>query len=158
MSNPTGHLVANLLRVPEELRAFPQWVDWRGEESRGRIAKVPYDAATGRRASVADRRTWCSFEEAVRAFKSGNFDGVGFVFSESDPYTGVDLDRCRDPQTGELEEWARAIVDVLGGYAEISPSGRGVHVIVRGKVPTKKGGRLEVYSTRRFFTVTGETL
>jgi putative DNA primase/helicase len=153
-----SRVIANLENIPEELRMTPQWVTWRAMERDGGIAKVPHNAVTGRRASVADRRKWCSFEEAVRALKSGNFDGVGFVFSESDPYTGVDLDDCRDPKTGELEGWARTIVDDLSGYAEISPSGTGVHVIVRGKVPTKGSGRPEVYSTKHFFTMTGETL
>jgi putative DNA primase/helicase len=153
-----SRVITNLENIPEELRMTPQWVTWRAMERDGGIAKVPHNAVTGRRASVADRRTWCSFEEAVRAFESGNFDGVGFVFSDSDPFTGVDLDRCRDPETGELEGWARTIVDDLSGYAEISPSGTGVHVIVTGTVPNKKIGRLEVYSRSRFFTMTGEAL
>lgn len=152
------HLVANLLRVPEELRALPQWVVWRREESRERIAKVPYEAVTGRRASVADAGTWSSFEVAMQALASGAYDGVGFVFCESDPYTGVDLDHCRDPETGELERWAQDIVDALGGYVEVSPSETGVHVIVRGDVRNSKHGRLEVYSKGRFFTMTGEIL
>jgi putative DNA primase/helicase len=61
--------------------------------------------------------------------------GIGYVFSAEDPYTGIDLDKCRDPETGTIEEWAQEIIISLRSYTEISPSGRGVHIIVRGKLP-----------------------
>ncbi len=117
-------------------------------------------ARTGDRASTTDSETWSTFEEAVRAWRGsgGRYDGVGFVFSSGDPYAGVDLDKCRDPETDELEEWAAGIVQYLGGYAEVSPSGTGVHVIVRGEAPGKKRGGVEAYSSRRYFTVTGDAL
>ena len=80
------------------------------------------------------------------------------MFSSGDPFAGVDLDKCRDPQTGELEGWAKKIVRGLDGYAEASPSGTGVHVIVRAKAPNRRRGRIEAYSSERFFTVTGVAL
>jgi putative DNA primase/helicase len=80
------------------------------------------------------------------------------VFSTGDPYAGADLDDCRNPETGELEEWAAKIVQDLDGYAEVSPSGKGVHIIVRGKAPNKKRGKVEAYSSERYFTMTGQVL
>jgi putative DNA primase/helicase len=138
--------------IPEELRQRAQWVVHK--------EKVPYIAGGVGRASSTDSLTWRSFEEAVQALQAspGRYDGIGFVFSSGDPYAGVDLDNCRDPETGELEEWAEKIVAAFGGYAEASPSGTGVHIIVRGKAPNKKRGRVEAYSSERFFTVTGEML
>ncbi len=136
--------------APEELRRRRQWVVRKG--------KIPYNAKTGAAASSTDSETWSTFDEAVRAFEGGGYDGVGFVFGSGDPYAGIDLDKCRDPETGELKAWAQEIVDDLGGYAELSPSGTGVHVIVRGKAPNKKLGRVEAYSVERYFTVTGEAL
>jgi putative DNA primase/helicase len=73
---------------------------------------------------------------------------------------GVDLDKCLDPETGELENWAREIIDELDSYAEISPSGTGVHVLVRGTLPPGRNrkGRFEAYDRGRYFTVTGRHL
>jgi primase-polymerase (primpol)-like protein len=138
--------------IPEELRQRPQWIVHK--------EKVPYIAGGVGRASSTDSLTWRPFEEAVQALHAspGRYDGIGFVFSSGDPFAGVDLDNCRDPETGELEEWAAEIVADFDGYAEASPSGTGVHIIVRGKAPNKKRGRVEAYSSERFFTVTGEVL
>jgi putative DNA primase/helicase len=144
--------------IPEELKARPQWVNWRLEERNGDFTKVPYTPHTGRRASSTDLLTWGTFDEALAALQNGNYDGIGFVFSSGDPYCGVDLDGCRNPKTGELTAWAKEIVDYLDGYAEVSPSGRGVHVIVRGKTPSRRRGAIEVYSSERFFTMTGQAL
>jgi putative DNA primase/helicase len=139
-----------LENIPEELRQRPQWVVHK--------EKVPYIAGGVGRASSTDSLTWRTFEEAVQALRTGRYDGIGFVFSSGDPFSGVDLDDCRNPETGELEEWAQEIVETFDGYAEASPSGTGVHIIVRGKAPNKKRGRVEAYSSERFFTVTGGQL
>jgi primase-polymerase (primpol)-like protein len=139
-----------LENIPEELRQRAQWVVHK--------EKVPYIAGGVGRASSTDSLTWRTFEEAVQALQTGRYDGIGFVFSSGDPFAGVDLDNCRDPETGELEEWAQKTIKVLDGYTEVSPSGTGVHIIVRGKAPNKKRGQVEAYSSERFFTVTGEML
>ncbi len=144
--------------VPEELRRRPQWVVWKYEERDGKSTKVPYIAGGGGKASSTDSGTWRSFGEAVQALKAGRYDGLGFVFSSGDPFAGVDLDSCRNPETGELEEWAAKIVRDLDGYTEASPSGTGVHIIIRGKAPNKKRGKVEAYSSGRYFTVTGRVL
>ncbi len=147
-----------LENVPEEMRTYAHWVAWRLEQRDDEPTKVPYIAGGVERAKSTDSRTWRTFDQAVRALETGRYSGVGFVFSSGDPFTGVDLDKCRNPETGEIEEWAAEIIASLGGYAEISPSGTGVHVIVRGKAPNKRRGRIEVYSSERFFTVTGEVI
>jgi primase-polymerase (primpol)-like protein len=148
----------SLDKIPEELRRRVQFVVYKLEERNGKITKVPYIAGGVGRASSTDSETWRSFEEAVQALRTGRYDGIGFVFSSGDPYAGVDLDGCRDPETGELEEWAAQIVQNLGGYSEASPSGTGVHIIVRGKAPNKKCGKVEAYSSERYFTMTGRVL
>src|SRR5215211_920403 len=147
-----------LENIPEELRQRPQWVVWKLEKRDGKPTKIPYIAGGVGKASSTDSLTWRPFEEAVQALEGGRYDGIGFMFSSGDPFAGVDLDKCRNPETGELEEWAEKIVAAFGGYAEASPSGTGVHIIVRGKAPNKKRGRIEAYSSERFFTVTGGRL
>jgi primase-polymerase (primpol)-like protein len=83
---------------------------------------------------------------------------VGFVFSTADPFTGIDLDRCVDPQTGEVAGWAMEIVRYFDSYSELSTTGTGVHVIVKGEIPNRRKSGIEVYSSKRFFTVTGHVL
>ncbi len=101
---------------------------------------------------------------AVQKFKS---DGIGFVFSPDDPYCGIDLDHCRNLETGETADWARAIIEAINSYTEISPSGDGVHILIRAAMPStgthhKKpmadGGKIEIYDRGRYFTMTGNHL
>jgi hypothetical protein len=145
-----------------ELIGSPQWLCWRSELRNGKATKVPYDPKNGDRASTADAKTWGTYEQAEEALgdPSNGYKGVGFVFTENDPYTGIDLDKCRDPETGEFEPWARELIQEIGTYTEISPSGRGVHMFVRAKLPGAghRAGQIEIYSSGRYFTVTGESV
>jgi primase-polymerase (primpol)-like protein len=70
----------------------------------------------------------------------------------------VDLDDCRDPETGTGANWATAIIDQLDSYTEVSPSGTGYHVLIDGELPDGRNrkGDVELYESARFFTVTGE--
>ena len=157
----TGGPPLTTAAIPAEMKSYPSWVVWKLEERDGKPTKVPFVPGEDRRASTTDLRTWRTFIEAIEAVdahQDGGFDGIGFVFSSGDPFTGIDLDGCRDPGSGEIEGWAEKIIDHAGGYAEVSPSGRGVHIIVRGKAPNSKRGRVECYSERRFFTVTGAVI
>ncbi len=156
---------AELLNVPDELRARRQWVPWRLKKRRDKSGalkwdKIPYQL-DGKHADTTDLMTWSGFDEALEALEDGKhgFRGIGFVFSSADPFSGIDLDNCRGPATGELEEWAEQIIRKLDGYTELSPSGKGVHIVVRGKVPKPRNTkRIEAYSAERFFTMTGRIL
>jgi putative DNA primase/helicase len=141
--------------LPEELMARPQWVVWRavGEKP----DKVPYSARTSRKASSTDLMTWSTFEEALEAYDKGEYAGLGFVFSSGDPYTGIDLDDCVG-EGGEIAPWALEIVRYFDSYTELSATGSGLHIIVRGDVPNRRKGEVEVYSSKRFFTITGHVL
>jgi putative DNA primase/helicase len=138
--------------IPEELRVRPQWVVWKAVGDKP--DKVPYSAGTGRRASSTDLLTWSTFQEALETYENGEYAGLGFVFSSADPYTGIDLDDCVDGD-GEIAPWALEIVRYFDSYTELSATGTGLHVIVRGDVPNRRKGDIEVYSSKRFFTVTG---
>lgn len=145
--------------VPDE---WPQWVCWRYGPPRknGKRPKIPYNPHTGTAADVSNPETWGAHHEAADTFLKGGYDGIGFVFSESDPFTGIDLDGCRNSQTGEIEEWALNIVRELNTYSEVSPSGTGVHCIVAGKLPGpgNRVGNVEVYDHNRYFTWSGKAL
>jgi primase-polymerase (primpol)-like protein len=135
-------------RLPNELTDRDQWVCWRTEDRDGKSTKIPVDPSTGRFASTTDPSTWCSFDRAHEyARDTGEIAGLGFVFTDADPFVGVDLDDCRDPNTGRPTELAKDIVDRLDSYTEVSPSGTGFHVIVRGVLPEGRNrhGDVECY-------------
>src|SRR5215217_770861 len=142
------------------MKELRQWVCWRSEERNGKPTKVPYSPLTGQRASSKDPETWTSYEEAVIVCKEHGYDGIGFVFTVEDDLCGVDLDGCLDPETGEIEGWAQGIIEELDSYTEMSPSGTGVHILVRAKLPERRNrkGRFEAYDRGRYFTITGKHL
>ncbi|WP_199268512.1 phage NrS-1 polymerase family protein [Halomarina oriensis] len=143
--------------VPDALAEYEQWVGWRSEERDEKQTKIPIDPSTGQYASSTDPETWGGFEAAVAAVERGDGAGVGFVFTDEDPFVGVDLDDCRDPESGEPAQWAAEIIETLNSYTEVSPSGTGYHVLVCGTLPEGRNrhGDVELYETARYFTVTG---
>lgn len=172
------------LTTPHDLRRRAQWVVWRleGIPDRDKPTKVLYSPATHTRASTTDSLTWSTFEQAVAVFQSGDYDGVGFVLSSGDPYTFIDLDRAIDADKratllanksndsfAGLKPWARFVRDVAPyAYVALSQSGTGLHVIMRGKLPTcgrkpvvvdgETVGEIEMYDQKRFIALTGRTL
>jgi putative DNA primase/helicase len=146
--------------LPEELTKRDQWVCWRQQTRNGKQTKVPVNPQTGSFGSATNSDSWTSFEEAREYASNKSADGIGFVFTEYDPLVGVDLDDCRIPETGTLTSPAKDIVETLASYTEVSPSGTGVHVLVRGSLPGDRNrkGSVELYDTARFFTVTGKHL
>ncbi|MFD1514096.1 hypothetical protein [Halomarina rubra] len=152
----TSHL-PSAETLPASLLEYDQWLCWRSEEREGAPTKVPIDPNTGRFASTTDPATWTSFSDARTYATGGDVDGIGFVFTDEDPLVGVDLDHCRVTETETIHEWAQKIIDRLDSYTEISPSGTGIHVLVRGSLPEEgnRSGNVELYESARFFTVTG---
>jgi primase-polymerase (primpol)-like protein len=140
-------------RVPDDLTELDQWLLWRRE----RETKVPYSAG-GRRASSTDPATWCSYGEALDVWRRNpqRWAGIGFVFHESDPFVGLDLDDSLDDRANP-KPWARGVVERFADtYCEISPSGHGLKIWCRGNLPTNVGkvavgdGGIEMYSRARF--------
>ena len=142
--------------IPPELKIRPQWVNWKYAWDGKRWTKHPYNPRTGRKASTTDLLTWSPFEEVLEAYEAGMYNGTEFVLCSGDPFAAVDLDYCRDVETGEIERWAMEIIEALDSYTELSPSGKGIHVFVRGKVPVALNlPHIEMYSAERYFTMTG---
>jgi hypothetical protein len=151
------------------LAARDQWVTYKLEQRAGdeKPTKVPYNAQTRRKALANDSSTWSTYDQARAAYERGSYDGLGYELDWDDPYTCIDLDHCRDAETGELEEWARTIIAAFESYAEISPSGTGVHIWIRGRIPSlylaenqqgRKEDSLEAYSGLHYLTITGQHL
>ncbi|PFE03793.1 DNA primase [Bacillus sp. AFS023182] len=150
----------NFNEIPAELKALPQWILWRFEKRNNKPTKVPYQV-DGEMAQANNRRTWSTFATAVKFYLEGDYDGIGFVFSRQDNYIGIDIDKCVVDE--KTNAFATEIIDTLDSYTEFSPSGKGIHIIIKGNLPqsvlgtgrknTKHG--LEIYSYGRFFTFTG---
>ena len=147
--------------IPQELRELHQWV-CAGTD------KHPINPRTAQPASVTDRSTWGTFEQAC----SAGYQHIGFVLSPEDPYTIVDLD---DPKTkrvkgqivvnndaaevARIETGHRQIMEMFPSYSEISQSGNGVHIVVRGRIPRGiRSGKIEMYSESRYMIFTGNIL
>jgi putative DNA primase/helicase len=146
-------------QAPGELRTVDQFVCWLEEDRDGNVTKVPYSVHGGR-ASSTNPKTWAPFEAAIAYAEERTMSGIGFVFTEDDPYAGIDIDKCRNPETGDVVLWARKIVDALNSYTEVSPSGTGLHIFVKATLPgpNNRRGPLEMYESGRYFTLTGEHL
>jgi len=141
---------------------YVQWVNWRYElDGAGKPTKTPYNPTSGKHASSTNTKTWNSFQTVVAAMATGHYSGIGFVLASSDPYTIIDLDDpYKDDATEEeaLETRTRhgKVIGMMDTYTEWSPSGKGMHVVVRGRVQTgRRRGKIEVYSTERYMTMTG---
>jgi len=150
--------------VPKLLKDTPQWVAHR--------AKKPINPKTGRAADVSDEATWGTFDAAAARVQPGKAEGIGYVFTEDDGLVFVDLDYVI-AEDGALVPWAQSIVDAalrVHAFVEVSPSGSGLHIIVRAKKPfpwSRKNitnadgdqlGVIEVYDQKRYATVTGRLI
>ena len=147
--------------VPSEISQLQQWVCWKfipaGNPAQKKWTKLPVSPMNGKPARPNDARTWEHFPKAVDVCKRGGLDGIGFMFAASDPFVGVDLDNCRDPQSGRGEDWAEECIKRLNTYTEVSPSGTGLKCIVKGILPPgrRRSGNIEIYDVGRYFAITG---
>lgn len=154
--------LARYHEIPNEMKCFRQWVCWKYEErgESGKPTKVPYNPrGTGEfhDAKSTDPTTWGTFEDALSGAASGRFDGIGFVLTANDPYAMIDLDDASGDPAVVADQ--TKIYQEFHSYAELSPSGKGAHIIVRGAVPSgRKRGKVEIYSNERFMTMTGNVI
>jgi len=131
----SNRVLADKTTIPETICEREQWVCWKKTQRDGQHNKIPVTPGGGGFASSTDPETWAGFEIALEYARTGKADGVGFVFTDDDPIVGVDLDDCRDPETGEVDSEAQDIIERLDSYTEISPSGTGYHVLIEGELP-----------------------
>jgi len=168
--------------IPGELRYLNHWLLWRYEWKEGKDGKPgkwdkPPMQPNGNFASSTARLTWSPFQVVKEAYERGlslpvddslHFDGVGFVPAKMSQAENIlqfgDLDKCRDKETGQLSPEAKADLDLIKSYCEISPSGTGIRFIAKGaphypagKDGGKNGG-IELYQARHYLTITGHRL
>lgn len=146
-----------LENIPNELRLLKNWVvaDM-SLNDKGLPKKTPLNPRTGQAALVNDPTTWGTFEEAM---KTGS-KTIGFVLSEQDDYCIIDLDnKPSNPATPEQLQRHSKIIEAFKSYTEISVSGTGVHIVIKGKIAKgKHRDHVEVYSQLRYMIFTGNVL
>ena len=156
-----------MLSLPAALApmgAYPQFICYVLSPSTsrpGKTDKFPVDGRTGRVANAHDPAIWTDAPTAcAAAARLGVGYGVGFVFTERDPFWFLDLDNCLLPDNSAWSPLALSLVAALPGAAiEVSSSGRGLHIFGTGAMPahgcknTALG--LELYHTGRFVALTG---
>ncbi len=146
--------------IPQVMKEYNNWVCWGIQIRDGKETKIPYSPHGGL-AKADEKSTWGTFEQA-QAYQANheNLSGLGFVFSDADDFCGIDLDDCRKHETGKIDTEAQTIIDDFASYTEISPSGKGVHIIIEGRKKGTKArkGKIEMYDTGRYFTMTGDVV
>lgn len=139
--------------IPDSLKSLPRWSPWyRYQTKSGKWSKAPV-------ISVKERDKWCQFDEALKRMGKGHC-GLGLLMTGYHDLIGIDLDKCLD-EAGRPVAWARDIVRKAATYTEISPSGLGLRLILRGELPKDIQNHavgVEAYNGHagRFLTMTGD--
>jgi hypothetical protein len=146
--------------IPAELKDKGHWVGWRYQQKQEEWTKVPVCCTTGSPGKVNDPQTWCEFETAFACHQKKDLSGIGFVLTLDEGLCGIDLDHCRDPETGMVKLWAWTIIRLMASYTEVTPSGTGIRIFVRGTLPgdRRKKGDVEMYDKNKYLTTTGAHL
>lgn len=161
--------------IPQELRNLPRWVGFMllWDDKKGKNDKIPINPQSLWGGSSTNPKTWGTFEQVLSVLGKvaqchrkidkedtvvkGKVDGAGLVLG--DGICGIDLDHCIDSD-GHMTAQAEDIVRIMDGtYLEYSVSGTGIHLLFKGSIPAghnkSKDSSVEMYSTGRYFTVTG---
>jgi hypothetical protein len=171
LSTTIEYDLANLPVEMEPLKRLPQWVLTKlivAED--GKVNKQPFDPKNpSRHASTSDPSTWGDYATAVEAVRLGHGDGIAFAVTPDCGISCIDLDKARDPETGDIAAWAQNVLTrAEHTFVELSLSGRGFHVWGFGTGerlyrklnldPAKHGenSAIEVFrNCSKFMTITG---
>jgi len=147
--------------IPEAMKAYHQWIIWKYAERNGKETKIPLSPKTGRAVDINDREHHGTIHEALEAMENYGASGIGFVFTEDDPFIGIDCDDCLENGKA-IDKKAKYITKLANSYSEVSPSSTGIKIFgltTRKSLPDgesgHKNGNHEIYKSKRFFTVTG---
>jgi len=171
-------IIPNYDNVPTELKTLPNWVGFRvwWEDKENKHKKMPVDIWATVAAKKEDPtawkdipaesnnpKTWCDFDTALAWLKDKKPHKkykwhIGFAF-DGKGICGIDLDKCIG-EDGTVSDFAKEILQKVRSYTEISPSGKGLHIIAKCGEPFAGAGmnkpEIEIYQSGRFFTVTGK--
>ncbi|UQN06525.1 hypothetical protein [Deinococcus sp. QL22] len=130
MGLPRPHQLEGTL--PLEVLALPNWLPWIAlPRAGGGIGKVPSLPRRGQLSPVDCRQVGLSWPEALDLAGQHRAGGIGVVLRAGDGLSVLDLD-------GPLDQKRQALLDGLPGYAEVSPSGSGIHLWLSGSLPASR--------------------
>jgi len=158
--------------IPQEIKSNGLWCLWKLDNNN---SKIPRDAVTGGYAKSNDKTTFHSFSIALAnlskyyGFNDKNEMTGGLGLGIFNGYSAIDIDHCRDKESGKLSDMAKDIIDYCNSYTEISPSGTGVRIIFKTNSVIDKNNYyvnnsklgLEIYisdNTNKFVTITGNVI
>ena len=108
----------------EELKDKNLWFLWSAKPGKnGKVTKVPFAAnggATG--TDDAHKGTWVSFDDAESARNQFRASGLGLKIPKGFFLLDIDHKDISDP-------FAQLMLSRFSSYAEVSPSGKGIHII-----------------------------
>ena len=142
------------MTYPIELTSLKQWVCVGAD-------KVPMQATVPANASSTIPLTWNSYAVCKKSVEVGNYQYLGFVFTEADGFVGIDIDTGFEPGGVIPTAETMDIIERCKSYTEISKSGRGFHIICKGKLPfsgKNNGAGIEIYQSNRYFVMTGKVV
>lgn len=162
------------VNLPDELKQLPQWAiasfDSEAKEACGHCSgvgckicmKIPHTVdAKGVLWKVSVHNQLLPFGVACQAadYYRDRTNGIGFILKATDEYTCIDLDYKEGKTTTAQLERYNKIIETFNSYTEISTSGKGVHIWVKGSIGEgRKRDGVEVYSKERFIVCTGNVL
>ncbi len=136
------------------------WAVWKhgARNEAGRYKKPPRTPSTGQYAQPNRPETFESYSTAYLAYETGDWAGVGVLLTAGDPYAVLDPDDCRDSETGELTAFAQDLIARFNSYTEVSPSGTGIRIVMKGTLPgsTTPYPGVQAWDRVHFVTLTGQ--
>lgn len=151
-----------LQNIPDELRQPPLWLQYYLAPSKPgkKLTKHP----TVKYATLADKEANCRSLDNLLTRPQTAGGGFQRVVEKSEGLVYIDLDHCRDRESGAVEPWAQALVEELDSWAEVSASGEGIHIVCRGMLPRDfhvHPNKVEIYSgntPNKLIAMTGNLL
>lgn len=134
MSIDTTETAATTVTIPSYLRSKQHWVVRKGKE--------PVNMITGVKSGWDNPNAWASYDKALKIFQeeSNKYSGIGYISYDDEPdpenrIICIDLDQCRDPETGFTSKWAEDILKKLDLPYGTSISECGYRAFCLGKLP-----------------------
>ncbi len=163
-----AELSINPGQYPGDMTRYDQWLLWKPEPDGRKVPRAPFETGDDRFVSAMDPANQTSFEIALESLESrsdANY-GLAFTLTETDPFVLIDYDDARDPETGEISPMVRQHIEDAESYADISTSGTGVHLLIKGELAEDVQAviadlpdhnlSIEVYDQDRFVVMTGD--
>lgn len=136
--------MSNYDYIPQELKEQNIWI-LRDQEKR------PYHAITHQLVNPIAKDNWSAYSIAI-----ANCNGYGLGIGLPRPLCGIDIDNCII--NGQPDERAVKLIDRFNSYTELSPSGRGIRILIKGVKHSKKDKFeiCEIYQDNHYVTITGK--